>query len=171
MILSNVAMQEAMDDGRLVIDPRPLPLRPAEGQACPYDTHTVNLRLGNEISIPQGGPFNFDLMQGGSLSSFLSKNAEKVVIPAGGYALERFEFVLGLTLEYIALPIEHDLNRSTNTCLAARVEGRSSVARCGVLATSPRRPFTRASTGRSPWRSSTWARPASCSGRACRSPN
>jgi dCTP deaminase len=133
MILSNLQMQEAMASGRLVIDPQPMPLRPTEGQKCPYDTHTVNLRLGNEISIPQGGPFIFDLMEGGNLSAFLSKNSERMTIPEGGYSLKPSDFVLGMTLEYVALPIDHRINRTTLTCLAARVEGRSSVARCGVL--------------------------------------
>src|SRR3954465_1121809 len=105
MILSNVAMQQAMEEGRLVIDPRPEPLRPAEGQKCPYDTHSVNLRLGNELSIPQGGPFSFDLMQGGDLAIFLSRNSEKVTISRTGHPLERGQFVLGITLETISLPV------------------------------------------------------------------
>lgn len=37
-------------------------------------------------------------------------------------------FVLGRTLERVELPI-----RSRGTCLAARIEGRSSYARCGML--------------------------------------
>ena len=76
MILSNIKMQEAMDLGRLVIDPKPLPLRPTGGQKCPYDTHAVNLTLGPELSIPQSGPYTFDLAMGGNLSSFLSKNSD-----------------------------------------------------------------------------------------------
>jgi deoxycytidine triphosphate deaminase len=113
MILSNVEMQRAMDEGRLVIDPRPLPLRPTEGQKCPYDTHTVNLRLGQEISIPETGPFSFDLLQGGSLSTFLSRNSERMVIPRGGLPLERLQFVLGMTVEYLSLPVDHPVNRQT----------------------------------------------------------
>jgi dCTP deaminase len=132
MILSNIEMQRAMEQGRLTIDPQPLPLRPVDGQKCPYDTHTVNLRLGAELSVPLSGPFSFDLMQGGNLSTFLSRNSDKITIPAGGYPLERLHFVLGLTLEYLALPIDHPVNRDTGTCLAARIEGRSSIARCGV---------------------------------------
>jgi dCTP deaminase len=116
-----------------VIDPNPEPLRPTPGQKCPYDTHSVNLRLGSELSVPQEGPFSFDLAQVGNLSLFLSRNAEKITIPRTGYPLERFKFVLGLTLEYISLPINHATNLEHKRCLAARIEGRSSVARCGVL--------------------------------------
>ena len=92
MILSNIAMQEAMEQGRLVIDPRPEPLRPAEGRNCPYDTHSVNLRLGQELSIPIPGTFVFDLMPPdgvppGGLSAFLTRNAEKHILTATGYPL------------------------------------------------------------------------------------
>jgi dCTP deaminase len=133
MALSNVAMQQAMEQGRILIDPQPLPLRPAEGQVCPYDTHSVNLRLGSELSIPLPGPYSFDLALGGNLSSFLTRNSERITIPKSGYALERFQFVLGITLEYLSLPVEHPVNLESGTCLAARIEGRSSIARCGVL--------------------------------------
>jgi len=133
MILSNIEMQEAMDSGRLVIDPRPQPLRPGPGLKCPYDTHSVNLALSHEISIPRGGPYSFDLEQGGDLSEFLSRNSEKRIITDSGYPLKQFQFVLGKTKEYVNLPLDHPVNRERGTCLAARIEGRSSVARCGVL--------------------------------------
>jgi dCTP deaminase len=133
MILSNIKMQEALESGRLIITPKPLPLRPSVGQKCPYDTHTVNLTLGTELSIPQSGPYTFDLESGANLSSFLSKNSDKISIPAAGYALKRSQFILGVTREVVALPIDHPINQETGRCLAARVEGRSSIARCGVL--------------------------------------
>ncbi len=133
MILSNLEMQKALESGRLVIDPRPMPLRPTKDQKCPYDTHTVNLRLGNEISLPLPGPFSFDLMHGGDLTQFLSRNSEKILLQKTGYPLERLHFALGITLEYISLPIDHAENVESGTCLAARIEGRSSIARCGVL--------------------------------------
>lgn len=133
MILSNIAMQEAMEQGRLVIMPTPSPLRPGAGLKCPYDTHSVNLALGHEISIPGSGPFSFDLEQGGDLSLFLSKTSDKHVLSDSGYTLKQFQFVLGKTREYINLPLDHPVNQERGTCLAARIEGRSSVARCGVL--------------------------------------
>lgn len=133
MILSNVEMQQAMDEGRLVIHPKPEPLRPMEGRKCPYDTHSVNLKLGHEISIPDSGPYIFDLMESGSLSTFLSRNSRRISIPSEGFALKPKEFVLGLTVESVSLPVNHPRNLEHKTCLAARVEGRSSVARCGIL--------------------------------------
>jgi dCTP deaminase len=133
MILSNIKIQEAMEVGRLVIDPKPFPLRPTGGQKCPYDTHSVNLTLGLELSIPQSGPYTFDLALGGNLSSFLSKNSDHVTMTEAGFSLKQFQFVLGMTREYIALPVDHPYNHEIGRCLAARVEGRSSVARCGIL--------------------------------------
>jgi dCTP deaminase len=133
MILSNVRAQLAMEQGRVVITPRPLPLRPTPGEECPYDTHSVNLRLGQELSIPLPGTYSFDLARGGQLSAFLSRNSEKISIPEAGHALDPRELVLGITLESVSLPVEHEINRQTDTCLAARIEGRSSIARCGVL--------------------------------------
>lgn len=133
MILSNILLQEAMESGRLVILPCPTPLRPSEGQKCPNDTHTVNLTLGKELAIPTSGPYTFDLMRGENLSKFLTQISDRHLIPDSGFSLERFQFVLGMTVEYLDLPVRHAVNLERNACLAARIEGRSSVARCGVL--------------------------------------
>ena len=49
MILSNVEIQRAIDAGRLVLDPEPLPRRPApDGADCPYQTSAVDLQLGDD---------------------------------------------------------------------------------------------------------------------------
>jgi len=45
------------------------------------------------------------------------------------FKLERDQFVLGITHERVHLPID----RNAATCLAARIEGKSSRARCGLL--------------------------------------
>jgi dCTP deaminase len=91
MILSNVEIQRAIDDGRLVLDPEPLPRRlGSEGRACPYQTSSIDLRLGEELRPGR--------------------------------------VVLARTLERVELPIGEE-----GRCLAARVEGKSSYARCGLL--------------------------------------
>lgn len=52
MILSNVDIQKALEDGRLVIDPPPLPLRPTPDEPeCPYQTTAVDLRLSPEVVL------------------------------------------------------------------------------------------------------------------------
>jgi len=59
MILSNVELQRALDSGRLVIRPEPGPRHPDPSdprQYCPYDTHSVDLSLGDEIVTPSRAP-------------------------------------------------------------------------------------------------------------------
>jgi|CZKU01.1.fsa_nt_gi dCTP deaminase len=130
MILSNVAIHRAIDDGALVIRPEPLPrLNSLTGPSSPYDTTSVNLRLGHSLNVgDETKPFVFDLRKPG-LASFLKSAYRPVTIDReGGYSLEPKVFVLGNTLEQIELPI-----RPGHRCLAARVEGKSSFARCGLL--------------------------------------
>ena len=129
MILSNVAIHRALDQGRVRIDPEPHPrVATLEQPNCPYDTTSVDLRLGPRISIPQPGPFTFDLSIGG-IAKFLAEHCEHHDLdPVGGYALPRQTLVLGQTLEIVELPIVPEV-----APLAARIEGKSSFARCGLL--------------------------------------
>jgi dCTP deaminase len=133
MLLSNVEIHQALDAKRLIIDPEPLPRLAAPGQFCPYDSHSVDLRLGAELRIPQQGPYNFDLTLP-NLARFLRQNSDHLIIESGRpYILDPHRFVLGITLERVALPMDAPTNPQTNTCLAARIEGKSSRARCGLL--------------------------------------
>lgn len=130
MILSNEGIQSALDAGDLVITPEPMPRRPSAGQrSCPYDTCSVNLRLGPQISIPKPGrPITLDLRRGG-IAAFLPELYETSSIDeTGGYALAPNKFILARTLERVSLPI-----REGQPCYAARIEGRSSFARIGLL--------------------------------------
>jgi deoxycytidine triphosphate deaminase len=134
MSLSNVAIYEALDLGRIVLDPEPGPRYLQVGQESPYDTHSVDVRLAKYLSIPRAGPYTFDLYQPGhqkfELAKFLAANSDQVEIPAEGYPLEPHRFVLGLTMERLSLPIDIPACRFT----------------------LPRRRSTRVSTGRSPWK-------------------
>ncbi len=129
MILSNKGIQRALDEGRLVIRPEPLPRRPTVEQPnCPYDTTAVDLRLGRIISIPKTGAFTYDLRQG-SIAKFLAEQCTEVDLTVvQSLALQPGQFVLGQTMEYVELPIP-----KKGKPLAARIEGKSSFARCGLL--------------------------------------
>ncbi len=130
MILSNIGIQEALDSGRLQIDPEPQPRAPEKGKDCPYNTTAVDLTLGDEIVIlkPDESPITMDLGQG-ELLRFLSKNAERRKLnPDQPFRLGQNRFVQGRTHERVHLPLNDD-----GPCYAARVEGRSSFARCGLL--------------------------------------
>jgi dCTP deaminase len=125
MILSNVEIQKAIDEGRIIITPDPQPRDP-QSPDCPYDTTAVNLHLAASLSVPKQGAFNYDLSQGG-IATFLARNSDHLEIPSTGYVLKPHLFVLGRTQERITLPIKG------NQTLAARIEGKSSFARCGLL--------------------------------------
>ena len=129
MILSNVAIHLAIDQGRLRIEPEPRPRTPTLAEPeCPYDTTSVDLCLGPRLSIPRRGPYTYDLRRGG-IGAFLAANCDHVTLdPQGGYAFEPGAFALGQTQEIIELPILQGVPP-----LAARIEGKSSYARCGLL--------------------------------------
>jgi dCTP deaminase len=118
MILSNVEIQKAIDEGRLIITPEPQPRD--------YDTTAVNLHLAPALAIPKGGAFVYDLTKQ-NFAATLARNSDRVEIPETGYPLEPNKFVLAITKETVGLPL------ITGQTLAARIEGKSSVARCGLL--------------------------------------
>ncbi|MFI5401450.1 MAG: hypothetical protein ACHQ1G_00725 [Planctomycetota bacterium] len=65
MILSNVAIQAALDEGRIVIVPPPEPRRAEPGGKCPFNTTSVDLRPGHEFVVPEPNrPFAVDLTAG-----------------------------------------------------------------------------------------------------------
>lgn len=130
MILSNMGIQRALDDGALVIEPEPSPRRPSPDAECPYQTSAVDLQLGDEIAwLKRDLPINIDLREGRFTRLFTAGNAETLNLQdVGPFSLEPNRFVLGKTLERIHLPI-----RDKEPWLAARVEGRSSYARSGLL--------------------------------------
>ena len=131
MILSNTEIQLALNDGRLVITPEPEPRTPQIGiDHCPYDASAVDLRLGDEISVPRPGSYAYDHTQTTSLSDHLSRNSTTYKISAETpFRLVPNQFVLGITYEKIGLPYK----TGCKTCLAARIEGKSSRARTGLL--------------------------------------
>ena len=130
MILSNIEIHAALDSKRLIIDPEPTPRFPTIAQPnCPYATTAVDLQLSAELQLPAGRkPLAFDLRTGG-IAQFLAETFETINInPHGAFTLEPGQLVLGKTIERVALPIGGD-----EANLAARVEGRGSFARCGLV--------------------------------------
>lgn len=129
MILSNVAIQDALDKGWLRIDPRPTPMQPTVGEQCPYNTSAVDLRLSREIVVPKDNlPVSVDLRKGGFRHLAEASSIAANLTADQPFALKPGQFVLGQTVETIEFPLLEDA-----PSLAARVEGRSSFARCGLL--------------------------------------
>ena len=130
MILSNVEIHRAIDEGDIVLEPEPRPRFVSLGQPdSPYDTTAVNIRLGPTLSVcKRKSPIAFDLSSRG-LPELLGKIYEPVTMDSdGGYSLKPRQCLLGNTIETLSLPIRQD-----RPAIAARVEGRSSFARCGLL--------------------------------------
>lgn len=130
MILSNVEIHRALDEKRLVIDPEPQPRFPgADGVDCPYQTSAVDLRLGKEIAYFSGLlPFDVNLRRGGFAALFGPHSSSQTITEEMPFSLAPGRLVLGRTLERVELPIV-----AKGQCLAARIEGKSSYARCGLL--------------------------------------
>ena len=133
MILSNVQILDAIQKERVVIDP----LTGKDPGDKPFNTTSIDLRLSNQISVPKTAPAAFDLRNEG-LAAFLAANSDHHEITVQQpFCLPPKQFILGRTEEKIGLPIIKD-----GVSYAARVEGRSSLARCGLLVILPLRRYT-----------------------------
>ena len=129
MILSNAEIHGALKDRRLIIEPVPKPDRPDISGNCPYATSAVDLRLGDEISyFKEGLPFDINLKNGAFANLFGPNSITQKITAEQPFVLRPNRLVLGKTMERVELPLLPD-GRS----LAARVEGKSSYARCGLL--------------------------------------
>jgi len=131
MILSNSALFAALDEKRLVIDPEPIPRNPADDPNAdwPYGTSAIDLRLGDEVSwFNDGLAINIDLRRGKFANLFGPNSSSRKITDDQPYSLMPGKLVLANTVERVELPI-----LPGKISLAARVEGRSSFARCGLL--------------------------------------
>jgi dCTP deaminase len=112
MIFSDKDIKASMKSGRIKIEPCDL-----ETQLAPIG---VDLRLGNTFKL-------FKITHKSHID--LSKedtqpDTELVEVPDGGsFMLHPGEFVLGITKEHIELPND----------IAARIDGRSSLGRLGII--------------------------------------
>lgn len=130
MILSNTELLKALDQGWIKIDPQPAPKGPSPTEECPYQTTAVDLRLSPEILVPnENVPIDIDL-RGGKFRELATRCYDTLVLTnLQPLALAPRKFVLGRTLERVTLPLP---TTDDTPCYAARIEGRSSYARCGL---------------------------------------
>ena len=121
MILTDREIRIGIEGGSIIIDPKPL--------SSAYSSTSVDLTLdpvfsifkdqnqGLDIAIDPGKPeFNPEHL--------LGQLAEQITAGSDGYRLKPHTLVLASTAEYV------DLRKSFR--LAARVEGKSSLARIGL---------------------------------------
>ena len=139
MILSNTAIHEALDDGRLIIEPEPLPrFSVLDGASSPYQTTSVDLTLSAFLQVPRDEALalNIDLRLTERVASTLLTLSDALEIDQRqGFILQPNQLVLGRTTERIHLRLPEDFKGQAigRPCLAARVEGKSSRARFGIL--------------------------------------
>jgi len=122
MILTDREMQAAISSGEIIINPQP--------SEDAYSSTTVDLTLGSDIRLwvePTSGVEQAirPHAQGYSYTSVAERHTTSVAIGEHGFDLKPGMFILGWTRESIGLP--------TRSQLAARVEGKSSLARLGMV--------------------------------------
>ena len=122
MILTDREIQIALEHGAIIIDP--LPTEQA------YSSTSVDLTLDSSLSEYREGAKGLDRIADPGLPDFDHEAAAaelltQITIPKGGYVFEPKHLVLAWTREYVEL--------KTQARLAARVEGKSSLARYGIM--------------------------------------
>jgi dCTP deaminase len=125
MILSNVEIVRCLDESLFSIEG----MVERDPTRAPYNTSAVDLGLGNEVvMLGEGMPAAIDLRSSSGIARFLQAHSRKVVITDDPpFTLTKGRFVLANTLERVEFPL------STSLSYSARVEGKSSLDRCGIL--------------------------------------
>lgn len=123
MILSNLSILEALRAGTLMIEG----LAGLDPSKAPFNTSSVDLRLGSTLVVP--GKLNepLDLRKTYPGNHLLKNSTTLEITEDSPYLLEPYTFVLGKTIERVALPLQQN-----KPCFSARVEGKSSRARFGL---------------------------------------
>ncbi len=110
MVLSDRSIREALSNGRIVIQPL--------GEGC-VQPASVDVRLDNEVLV-----FRNNRIPYVDIRTNTERLSEKVVMGDDDpFMLHPGEFVLGSTLEHVEMPDD----------LVARLEGKSSLGRIGLL--------------------------------------
>jgi len=124
MILSDNDIKQALENKTLIIDPIPNDEH--------IDTSAIDLRVGDEFYewnpdlVKQAGvnvTVNIDHFDFKKLSEPYLAKVKK--LPTGEYEIKPQKFYLASTFEYVKFPIK--------SLLAGRVEGKSSLARLGLV--------------------------------------
>lgn len=119
-VLSDQQIWDLLDAGDLVITPRP--------ESDAVSPSTIDLRLGQKFTKPRstGGAAveqHIDTRDSEAVMEAISELSEVVQIDEGGFiTIEPGQFMLAQTWEHIELP----------STIAARIEGRSTMARLGL---------------------------------------
>lgn len=114
MILSDRDIKKALSTGRIKISPEP-------NLATQLGSCSVDLRLGRQFRIFDHSKYAYIDPKNAALASNMMKDVS--VKPNEPFMLQPGDFVLATTMESLALPDD----------LLARLEGRSSLGRLGIV--------------------------------------
>jgi dCTP deaminase len=127
MVLSDGEILGALKEALISIEPPPTPER--------YNASAVDLTLGEELfrlrdlselqaEEPSGVEHSIEIdLSTLKIRDFLAKYSRPMLAQQGYWILNRHQFALGITHERVELPRK----------IAARVEGRSTLARLGLV--------------------------------------
>jgi len=125
MVLSNVEIIRCLNARLFSITP----LAGKDPTQSPFNTSAVDLRLGDEILVPdESAPIQLDLRKPGIAQFWARHSKAHTITDAQPYSLKPNKLILAKTLESVDF-----LLNSSGECFSACVEGRSSLARCGIL--------------------------------------
>lgn len=121
MILTDREIQIALETKQIIVDPSTSP--------SAFSSTTLDLTLSVDALIFRGTTSGLHTQvdpaaEGFTSTEVLKQITEQIKIPGTGFQLEPKAFLLMWTAEFINLPI--------TSRIAARVEGKSSLARLGV---------------------------------------
>lgn len=121
MILTDREIKTAIKKGVIKIEPPPFD--------DAYSSTSVDLKLNSELTVFNEEQDGLEIIIDPSkkrddTEKFLKKLSNQTIISSDGYVLGRNMLVLGYTNEYVDLRVD--------TKYAARVEGKSSLARIGL---------------------------------------
>lgn len=138
MILGNDLIAAGLKKGWFEIKGGPISTDDIDPTRAPFNTSAIDLHLGNTVQVPvPNASFSIDLRPGGNIASLLNAHSKRFdLTQEQPFKLEPHKFVLANTRERIRLPLSVGVcfnELPSVTSFAARVEGKSSLARCGML--------------------------------------
>ena len=122
MILTDREIQSAIQCKQIIIEPLP--------DVTAYSSTSLDLTLSKSLRIWKKEPVKgveriiCPSTEGYKFADFAKEFSDSKELGADGYVITPHEFILGWTAENVELP--------TSARLAARVEGKSSLARLGI---------------------------------------
>ncbi|HEY7337243.1 MAG TPA: dCTP deaminase [Bryobacteraceae bacterium] len=122
MVLTDREIQAAIQNEQILIDPAPPPT--AYSSTSLDLTLSPSLRRWKTEQVPGVDQTVCPAAKEYSFIKFFNAHSEPKEIGAEGYIVEPGSFILGWTKETIELP--------THSRIAARIEGKSSLARLGI---------------------------------------